>query len=1300
MLAPKLKEGGCSEVDVTPAPCIKAPKPETVDYLLAVFAAAEEAAPGPPAGTTSVGRGPQLAAKQTGPRPSTSTKSKGVLAQSASGLASPRSPAATKSKGVLAQSASGLASPRSPAATKSKGVLAQSASGQANPRSQAATKPKGITGHPTAGHDSPRRLTATQPNLSLGTHEQVTTGLEAVGGGQALPYQQALAGQRVQGRGQALPDQQTLPDQQAPAWQQAHGDRPALAGHQTLTGRQRWSSYSDRQDHARQGNARNSDTDPCGGSDAWLEQTPYEGPCIADGGEGNTGRGGGITGGGSGDGSGGNTGEGGGNTGGGSGGSGSGGNIGGGGGNAGSGGGGGGNIGGGSGGGGGSNADGGMNHVDASEHGDADDADDNEDDLPEPMLISVSLASPLVCSHAWLTLSPVCVPDQPAGMLPRLADLVTSVKGDASASALSSDPDAAEVNNVAGEDEENAASASDASGVAAASELAVAAAMKLRPHTQRFLDKFLRQRATHVGGRELDAVAGGLLEEEQEEEKVGSWGSALKGMPRQDYAALLMSGLEDGDEDQEAAARALVLPPATQPLSAKLPPPSLGQWTGTKQGTQPKLKNERAAAQQEAHALLGRQGLHKGGGLDSVVVSRADLEAATKLALAFLDPNYRLVPAPATAATATGAQGAAGVTTSVQGVTTSVRGVTNSAPSVTNSVQGVTTSVRGGTASAPGVTNSAQGGTASAPGVPNSALGTTSVRGANISDGCDWGQASALQEAPAAAGAATSARGGYRSDGRDSRQAPALQDVAVNAFGSEILITDPDQYAQPTGHQEGDLSFPLQVAEGVAIGDKEEVAAEASDRDNYCGVDVRRSAELVDGHDTDVGLTSDVADQLASDVDNDDGAAGPMSAELADDHDTDVGLALDVADQLESDVGNDDGVAVPMSAEATAEHDNEAGLASDVAAAVATDRREHGISMGDGLESALTADNAPCAADAVVSGMVSAVEAGSPAGSPAGRSQAEQEQSMMQTSGVLPEREADQIKEADEEGQIGGSCSPLGPALPGGVPGHDGISLPEELRESLAAQPAQAQVSGKTRGGKKAAKKAEKKKAKLMGGADTVGAGGQLSQKVTRRSQLRQLTVEGAEAGAPAGGGAANAGACSVPNAPVGGVVGGRKRGQAAASTVEVGLYAELKEFEKASKKQRGNGTGGRNPPKALYEVQDKPRCRFWRLGRCSRGDDCTYSHECPQATKLIPCKFLASCPKGGACPFAHDLNRRQFCPEFICTGACTRANCPFEHRGVEEVDVELLRDYYDDLEQRRACKLANDELRSQAAAT
>eukprot|EP00798_Chlamydomonas_sp_ICE-L_P019755 gene19755-26448_t len=56
--------------------------------------------------------------------------------------------------------------------------------------------------------------------------------------------------------------------------------------------------------------------------------------------------------------------------------------------------------------------------------------------------------------------------------------------------------------------------------------------------------------------------------------------------------------------------------------------------------------------------------------------------------------------------------------------------------------------------------------------------------------------------------------------------------------------------------------------------------------------------------------------------------------------------------------------------------------------------------------------------------MVSAVEAGSPAGSPAGRSQAEQEQTMMETSGVLPEREADQIEEADEEGQIGASCSP------------------------------------------------------------------------------------------------------------------------------------------------------------------------------------------------------------------------------------------------------------------------------------
>ena len=55
----------------------------------------------------------------------------------------------------------------------------------------------------------------------------------------------------------------------------------------------------------------------------------------------------------------------------------------------------------------------------------------------------------------------------------------------------------------------------------------------------------------------------------------------------------------------------------------------------------------------------------------------------------------------------------------------------------------------------------------------------------------------------------------------------------------------------------------------------------------------------------------------------------------------------------------------------------------------------------------------------------------------------------------------------------------------------------------------------------------------------------------------------------------------------------------------------------------RGVGRGGQLPRGEQYSVAStQPLCRHWRVGRCTRGDDCGYSHDCTPITKLhIPCK-------------------------------------------------------------------------------
>lgn len=62
--------------------------------------------------------------------------------------------------------------------------------------------------------------------------------------------------------------------------------------------------------------------------------------------------------------------------------------------------------------------------------------------------------------------------------------------------------------------------------------------------------------------------------------------------------------------------------------------------------------------------------------------------------------------------------------------------------------------------------------------------------------------------------------------------------------------------------------------------------------------------------------------------------------------------------------------------------------------------------------------------------------------------------------------------------------------------------------------------------------------------------------------------------------------------------------------------------------------------------------CRFWRVGLCTKGPECAFSHESEPVTRAyIACPVHAaspgSCPKGdgpAGCPLSHDPATRTPC--------------------------------------------------------
>jgi hypothetical protein len=84
---------------------------------------------------------------------------------------------------------------------------------------------------------------------------------------------------------------------------------------------------------------------------------------------------------------------------------------------------------------------------------------------------------------------------------------------------------------------------------------------------------------------------------------------------------------------------------------------------------------------------------------------------------------------------------------------------------------------------------------------------------------------------------------------------------------------------------------------------------------------------------------------------------------------------------------------------------------------------------------------------------------------------------------------------------------------------------------------------------------------------------------------------------------------------------------------------------------------------------KSKP-CEFYIKGRCSKGEECTYSHAVAQGTNQL-CRFYltGNCLKED-CKFNHDRGRYP-CRYYFSQGFCKNGSCAFSHGEVEPAMLE-----------------------------
>ena len=117
---------------------------------------------------------------------------------------------------------------------------------------------------------------------------------------------------------------------------------------------------------------------------------------------------------------------------------------------------------------------------------------------------------------------------------------------------------------------------------------------------------------------------------------------------------------------------------------------------------------------------------------------------------------------------------------------------------------------------------------------------------------------------------------------------------------------------------------------------------------------------------------------------------------------------------------------------------------------------------------------------------------------------------------------------------------------------------------------------------------------------------------------------------------------------------------------------------QKGAKKPRPEHLKVKSPTKVVEEPAKRaPRvpCRYWMEGKCSKGDECTFSHAIKphrtveEAKTEEICRFhiVGNCLKGDSCLYSHDLSKMP-CKFFHARGECSAGvSCRFSHGPISE---------------------------------
>ncbi|XP_069133047.1 zinc finger CCCH domain-containing protein 4-like [Argopecten irradians] len=127
----------------------------------------------------------------------------------------------------------------------------------------------------------------------------------------------------------------------------------------------------------------------------------------------------------------------------------------------------------------------------------------------------------------------------------------------------------------------------------------------------------------------------------------------------------------------------------------------------------------------------------------------------------------------------------------------------------------------------------------------------------------------------------------------------------------------------------------------------------------------------------------------------------------------------------------------------------------------------------------------------------------------------------------------------------------------------------------------------------------------------------------------------------------------------------------------------QMKQMKRKMDRQQQGDQPPKKKPLLLTPMNERPICKFFKEGKCSKGNDCPFNHDYRPPKKMDLCKFYlnSQCSKGDNCIFMHG----EFPCKFFHTGAnCYSGdNCKFSHDPLTDETAPLVDKFYQDFSQR-----------------